>query len=177
MGPKNKIMRNSGIHSSVPTWHRTIDARFLHNFIFWDLSNAHSWQIFRPICILMTFDHYVKISVYAYVCLVMSSWICVYCWWGHWGGWDLPSQHFSSSRKIRNMIKGWAELCHTQTPKMKASPKMKTTSKMKMRIFCSIGHPSKDYRIQPWYMLLCAIFYKLFTYFASFALKQLGFVW
>ena len=28
--------------STVPTWDRTMDARFPHNFVFWALSNAHN---------------------------------------------------------------------------------------------------------------------------------------
>ena len=31
------------LYSTVPTWDRTMDARFLQNFVFWALNNAHNW--------------------------------------------------------------------------------------------------------------------------------------
>ena len=33
---------------------------------------------------------------------------------GHGGGWDRQRQHICCSRKIRQIMDGWAELCHTQ---------------------------------------------------------------
>ena len=32
----------------------------------------------------------------------------------HGGGWDRQRQHICCSRKIRQIMDGWAELCHTQ---------------------------------------------------------------
>ena len=31
-------------YRTPPTWIKTIKARFPHNFVFWALGNAHSWQ-------------------------------------------------------------------------------------------------------------------------------------
>ena len=85
-GPKNKIMRKSGIHSSVPCWDSMLE-QFLfcwvskknskvmtkHGTELWmqDIliilffgpsvrltTDCKKWQIFRPICVLIKFDQY-----------------------------------------------------------------------------------------------------------------------
>ena len=39
----------------------------------------------------------------------------LHCWRGHWGGWTWQRQHICWSRKIRKIMDGWTELCHTRT--------------------------------------------------------------